>query len=160
MPEKMKILIAYDGSSCADAALDDLRYAGLPRVAEALIMSVADVFLQPPSSQEAAFPARVPVAVQQAGPGPRTLWKKHALALTSAGPSAHILSCLGRARRGMCRFPCLGGDQTGRYLAARCGRGGVTRPLCHGAYAVGERVTKGPHRCPLFGTGGAQPPPD
>jgi nucleotide-binding universal stress UspA family protein len=66
MPKKMKILLAYDGSSCADAALDDLRYAGLPRVAEALIMSVADVFLQPLSSQEAAFPARVPVAVQQA----------------------------------------------------------------------------------------------
>jgi nucleotide-binding universal stress UspA family protein len=66
MPQKMKILIAYDGSSCADAALDDLRYAGLPRVAEALIMSVADVFLPPPPSQEAAVLTQVPVAVQQA----------------------------------------------------------------------------------------------
>jgi nucleotide-binding universal stress UspA family protein len=66
MSEKMKILIAYDGSSCADAALDDLRCAGLPCVAEALIMSVADVFLQPPLSQEAASLAQVPVAVQQA----------------------------------------------------------------------------------------------
>jgi hypothetical protein len=66
MSEKMKVLIAYDGSSCANAALDDLRYAGLPRAAEVLIMSVADVFLQPPLNQEAACPARVPVAVQQA----------------------------------------------------------------------------------------------
>jgi nucleotide-binding universal stress UspA family protein len=66
MSENMKVLIAYDGSSCADVALDDLRCAGLPPVAEALIMSVADVFLPPPSSQEAACPARVPVAVQQA----------------------------------------------------------------------------------------------
>jgi hypothetical protein len=77
MPEKMKILIAYDGSSCADAALDDLRYAGLPHVAEALIMSVADVFLPPPSSQEAAVLTQVPVAVQQAWARLRTLWKKH-----------------------------------------------------------------------------------
>ena len=26
----MKLLIAYDGSACADAALDDLTHAGLP----------------------------------------------------------------------------------------------------------------------------------
>jgi len=26
----MKLLIAYDGSKCADAALDDLTHAGLP----------------------------------------------------------------------------------------------------------------------------------
>jgi len=30
MAERMKILIGYDGSHCADAALDDLRRAGLP----------------------------------------------------------------------------------------------------------------------------------
>ena len=39
----MKILIAYDGSPCADAALDDLRRAGLPCEAEAVVLSVADV---------------------------------------------------------------------------------------------------------------------
>ena len=82
MPEKMKILIAYDGSSCADAALDDLRYAGLPRVAEALIMSVADVFLPPPLSQEAALSAQVPVAVQQAwARAAHAVEEAHALAL-------------------------------------------------------------------------------
>ena len=41
----MKILIAYDGSSCGDAALDDLLRAGLPQVAEVLVLSVADVWL-------------------------------------------------------------------------------------------------------------------
>jgi len=66
MAEPMKLLIAYDGSSYAEAALDDLRRAGLPRMAEVVIMSVADVFLPPPSSPEAAFPAQVPEAVQQA----------------------------------------------------------------------------------------------
>jgi hypothetical protein len=39
--ETMKILIAYDGSLCAEAALDDLRKAGLPQDAEALVISVA-----------------------------------------------------------------------------------------------------------------------
>lgn len=48
----MKILIAYDGSECADAALDDLQHAGLPRHAEALVVSVAEVWLPPPSSYE------------------------------------------------------------------------------------------------------------
>lgn len=46
--EDMKILIAYDGSSCADAALDDLQRAGLPPEAEAQIISVAEVWLPPP----------------------------------------------------------------------------------------------------------------
>ena len=38
MCEQMKILVAYDGSDCANAALEDLQRAGLPRVAQALIM--------------------------------------------------------------------------------------------------------------------------
>ena len=65
MPEKMKVLIAYDGSSCADAALDDLQRAGLPQEAEALILSVAEVFLPPPSLTP-GFPTHVPPAVQRA----------------------------------------------------------------------------------------------
>ncbi|HEY7913709.1 MAG TPA: MarC family protein [Blastocatellia bacterium] len=43
------VLIGYDGSESADAALDDLRRAGLPRETEALIVSVGEV-LTPPSS--------------------------------------------------------------------------------------------------------------
>jgi hypothetical protein len=34
MADRMKILVAYDGSECADAALDDLRRAGLPSDAQ------------------------------------------------------------------------------------------------------------------------------
>jgi nucleotide-binding universal stress UspA family protein/predicted transcriptional regulator len=45
--ERMKIVIGYDGSEHADAALDDLRRAGLPRDAEALIISVAEVAMPP-----------------------------------------------------------------------------------------------------------------
>ena len=43
----MKILIGYDGSETASAALDSLQYAGLPQSAEALIISVAEVWLPP-----------------------------------------------------------------------------------------------------------------
>lgn len=43
----MRVLIGYDGSKSAAAALSDLRRAGLPRDAEALILSVADVVKMP-----------------------------------------------------------------------------------------------------------------
>jgi nucleotide-binding universal stress UspA family protein len=42
MSERKKVFIAYDGSAYADAALDDLRRAGLPREAEALIVIVSE----------------------------------------------------------------------------------------------------------------------
>lgn len=44
----MRLLIAYDGSKCADLALDDLTHAGLPADGEALVLSVAEVWLPPP----------------------------------------------------------------------------------------------------------------
>lgn len=50
----MKILVAYDGSVCADNALNDLERAGLPRKAEARVVSIAEEWLPspPPSSYE------------------------------------------------------------------------------------------------------------
>lgn len=48
MRDRMKILIAYDGSACADAALADLRRAGLPSALDALVFSVAEVWMPPP----------------------------------------------------------------------------------------------------------------
>ncbi len=54
MKEVSKILIAYDGSACSDAALNDLRRAGLPAAAvEAVVVTVADIIL-PPSDDELA----------------------------------------------------------------------------------------------------------
>lgn len=44
----MRILIAYDGSECADSALEDLKSAGLPKTAEANVMCLADMLLPPP----------------------------------------------------------------------------------------------------------------
>ncbi|HSE24270.1 MAG TPA: universal stress protein [Pyrinomonadaceae bacterium] len=44
----MRILIAYDGSECAEAALDDLTRAGLPHRAETLVFGVVELWLPPP----------------------------------------------------------------------------------------------------------------
>lgn len=52
-----KILIAYDGSACSDAALQDLRRAGLPAAADALVMTVADVIVPPPDEELPGEPA-------------------------------------------------------------------------------------------------------
>ena len=66
MSERIKILIGYDGSECAEAALQDLRHAGLPVEADVLVMSVADVFIPPAIKKEDAFPQDVPAAVSRA----------------------------------------------------------------------------------------------
>lgn len=68
MTKPMKILIGYDGSECADLALEDLRRAGLPRSAEAFVLSVADVFLPPPLKEgvDDVFPLYIPEGVKRA----------------------------------------------------------------------------------------------
>jgi nucleotide-binding universal stress UspA family protein len=63
---KMKILIGYDGSTCADCALEDLRRAGLPRESEAVVLTVAELWLPRSRKSEAvrsdsAAPAAVAV---------------------------------------------------------------------------------------------------
>ncbi len=66
----MRVLIGYDGSKSADAAIDDLQRAGLPRDSEALVVSVADLVMRAPSVAQAAeygFPSqRVAVALTKA----------------------------------------------------------------------------------------------
>jgi len=47
--KQMKVLIAYDGSNCAQAALADLWRAGLPTTAEVLLMLVEEIVPALPS---------------------------------------------------------------------------------------------------------------
>ena len=56
MDVKMKLLIAYDGSSSADTALDDLSRAGLPAEADAIVICVADIFMPRVASSEGYDP--------------------------------------------------------------------------------------------------------
>lgn len=50
MKEQFKLVIGYDGSTCSQAALDDLKRAGLPARVDAVVVTVADVF--PPPDDE------------------------------------------------------------------------------------------------------------
>lgn len=50
MSDQMKILVAYDGSSSAEAALDDLRRAGLPPKIHAVVMTVVEQWIPVPTS--------------------------------------------------------------------------------------------------------------
>ena len=47
-----KIIFAYDGSACADAALHDLQSAGLPNDSECIVLTVADVWLPPEDGED------------------------------------------------------------------------------------------------------------
>jgi nucleotide-binding universal stress UspA family protein len=63
----VKLLIAYDGSEGSDVAIDELLRDGLPAEAEALVASVAEVWLPPPDeSPDDVFPPNIPVAVKLA----------------------------------------------------------------------------------------------
>ncbi len=46
----MKVLIGYDGSTCSDDAIKDLHRAGLPARTDALVVSVGEYWMPPPSS--------------------------------------------------------------------------------------------------------------
>jgi nucleotide-binding universal stress UspA family protein len=62
-----RLLIAYDGSPCAESVLDDLPSAGLPAEMEAAIISVADVWLPAnPGGEPPSFPEPMPEAVRKA----------------------------------------------------------------------------------------------
>lgn len=63
----MKILIAYDGSECAEAALVDLQRAGLPERADVFVLSAVDVYIpskDKSSIDEETFPLYVPHGVK------------------------------------------------------------------------------------------------
>lgn len=56
MSRTMKVLVGYDGSTCADEALDDLSRAGIPDESHVMVLSVADL-ATPPAYDDFAFPA-------------------------------------------------------------------------------------------------------
>ena len=63
----MKILIAYDGSESADRAIDNLSRAGLPVEADALVVTVAEVWLPPPRREfDDTFPLQIPAGLKRA----------------------------------------------------------------------------------------------
>ena len=59
-----RVCLAYDGSSSAEVALENLAYAGLPEQLEASVISVADVWLPPDAAS--VDDATAPPAVRKA----------------------------------------------------------------------------------------------
>ena len=51
----MKILIAYDGSECADEAVEDLRRAGIPENTEATVLTLTETFTTAEEAHEVQF---------------------------------------------------------------------------------------------------------
>src|SRR5215831_7242625 len=78
MAASMKALIAYDGSTCAGAALDDLKRAGLPGEVEAMVVTVAELWLPPPP---ATFK---PVLAAATEPLPATVEAARSLAMAAS----------------------------------------------------------------------------
>ncbi len=66
----MRILIGYDGSDHSNAAIDDLKLAGLPGDSEVLIASVGDLLMSSPELSEvisqAVLPRRVAEGIKHA----------------------------------------------------------------------------------------------
>jgi nucleotide-binding universal stress UspA family protein len=83
----MKILIAFDGSESADKGIDDLQRAALPMEADALVVSVAEVWLPPPARDEVlddTFLLQIPPGLQRARARAAEI-AKHAQNLAASG---------------------------------------------------------------------------
>jgi nucleotide-binding universal stress UspA family protein len=82
----MRILIGYDGSECANVAIDDLSLAGLGDDVAARVMTVADVY---PRLPESYFEKPDPAALQQMPP---TLRRAHELAIAAMTEAKQTVS--------------------------------------------------------------------
>lgn len=118
MNERMKLLIAYDGSPCADAALADLARAGLPDEIEAVVIFLVDVWL-PPSSKagERPFPERIPVRYQN-GYGQSENWRRYVSWQCKPGHRFKPTSPPGTCAVKLAPTVSLGGSQESLELAA------------------------------------------
>lgn len=80
----MKILIGYDGSDCANAALEDLGRAGLPDNTEAMVLTSVDVIIPPKfesEDEEEQFQSYMPQGIKLAH-------ERNALRFAEAGEMA------------------------------------------------------------------------
>ena len=88
MNKLFKLVIGYDGSPCSDAALNDLRRAGLPKRVNAVVVTVADVF-PPPEDELAGDDVLSPAAVALVARSQAEAMKAVEHALSVAEQGAH-----------------------------------------------------------------------
>jgi nucleotide-binding universal stress UspA family protein len=168
MAASMKALIAYDGSPCADAALDDLKRAGLPGEVEAVVVTVAELWLPPPS---AAFKSVVTTATEQL-PAPveaaRSLamaasrrlqtnfpaWDVRAEALVGS-PASAILSKADEWKPDLIVVGSHGRSALGRFIMGSVSQKIVTEAHCSARVARGRAIEAGAPARILFGFDGS-----
>lgn len=88
MTKSVRVIIAYDGSPSADAALDDLKLAGLPASIEAKVISVGELWMAAPAAagSDTSFMERLPFSLKEA----QTLAQRAAERLRTAFPAWEI----------------------------------------------------------------------
>ncbi|HSB11530.1 MAG TPA: universal stress protein [Blastocatellia bacterium] len=131
----MKVMISYDGSHCADEALNDLHRAGLPSEAEALVISVAERWLPWPSVTVQAGEGSSGTAAVRAPEMTDDIKKAYALAseaklrlqsyfaswklevvVASGSPAREILRVANEWKPDLIVLGCQGRSNIGRFL--------------------------------------------
>jgi nucleotide-binding universal stress UspA family protein len=156
----MKALIAYDGSACADAALDDLKRAGLPGEVEAMVVTVAELWAPPPpatfmpplTAATEPLPAPVEAARNLAITASRRLqlifptWDVRAEALAGS-PASAILNKADEWKPDLIVAGSHGRSALGRFILGSVSQKIVTEAHCSARVARGHgRDTGAPAR--------------
>jgi nucleotide-binding universal stress UspA family protein len=153
MAARMKALIAYDGSACADAALDDLKRAGLPGEVEAMVMTVAEFWLPPPpatfkpilTAATEQLPAPVEAARNLAIAASQRLqimfpaWEVRAEALVGS-PASAILSNADEWKPDLIVVGSHGRSALGRFILGSVSQKIVTEAHCSVRVARGRGI--------------------
>jgi nucleotide-binding universal stress UspA family protein len=168
MTASIRALIAYDGSACAEAALDDLKRAGLPGEVEAMVVTVAELWLPPPS---ATFkPALAAAAKQLSAPveAARDLaieasqrlqiifptWDVRAEALVGS-PALAILNKADEWKPDLIVVGSHGRSALGRLIIGSVSQKIVTEARCSVRVARGRGIDSGAPARILFGFDGS-----
>ena len=166
----MKILIGYDGSPSADAALDDLQRAGLPADVEAVILMIAEVWLPPPTddgSLEKCPPDASPKSAKKAVTEAETLscyakerlqsifpgWKITSLA-TCGSPSRGILARADDFKPDLIVVGSQGRTAVSRILLGSISQKVLTEAHCSVRVARGRIKAEPKRTCILIGFDG------
>jgi nucleotide-binding universal stress UspA family protein len=182
MNETMKLLIAYDGSDCAEAALDDLRVAGLPaQNVDALVVAVAEVWLPPPPPPvhevvEEASSAHTPAQLQHwQARSTRAFTEAEALARRAAerlrsnfpgwtvnaaaqagSPAWELITCADSWRPDLLVVGSHGRTALGRLVLGSVSQKVLTEARCSVRIARGRVETEAPTARILVGLDGSQ----